>query len=222
MNDISDALNEINGTDELIIGGLTLREAQLKGAAANKEKAIERKRRKQEILIDAINSEFIDLNAQLTVAHKRMLIELLTETYTNNMKTHETYINNSIFRLLKPAIPNDLYNAWLKYKDSFIPMGGFTYTASKEYGQGLSFKVNIDLPLYFRPDDCHRILVENWPNRLITIDRAVAFFHKHKNTRTKREVKIAHQLTKISTFYQLVQANPFWYDKLIQKLKENE
>ena len=223
MNEIfNDALNEINSSDNLIIGGLTLNEAREKSKATIKEKAIERKRRKQEIIIEAINSDFIDLNAQLSVKDKKLLISLLTSNYTHNMKHQENYINECIFKLLKLAIPHDLYNAWLKYKDSFIPMVGFMYTASKEYGQNLQFKVSVDLPLYFKPEDCQRILVENWPEKMHVIDKCVAHFHKHKNTRSLQEVKIAQRLTKISTFYQLVQANPFWYDKLVQRLKKDE
>ena len=219
MSVISEALDEIN-SDNLIIGGLTLQEAQEKGRAAIKQKAIDKKQRKKEILLEAINSDFIDLNAPLSVAHKRTLIHELTQQYTCNMQHHEKYINETICKLLKSVMPHDLLNAWYNYKDSFIPMLGFTYTASEEFGQGLRFKVSLDLPMYFMPNDCQKIIEENWPKKLKVLDKAVAFFYKHKEIRSQREVKIAKQLTRISTFYQLAQFNPFWYDTLIKKLKQ--
>lgn len=215
-------LDEIDADESLIIGGLTLEEAQKKGAASNKEKAIDRKRRQQEIIQEAINSTFIDLNAPLSVAHKRILIKLLTEEYTALMVKQENYINAKITGKFKQIIPRELYNTWLNYKQSFIPLEGFMYTASQEYGDGLQFKVSVDLPFHYHPDDCERIFKENWPNDVPIVDRAVKFFHKYKNTRSEREVKIAEQLTRIQTFFQLVKKNPFWYDKLVQELKRRE
>lgn len=220
--ELSGLLHEVNSqeaTDDLMIGGITLDEAHKRAAASSREKSIERKQREREIVQEAINSTFIDLNAQLSVAHKKLLISLLTESYTYNMMRHESYINKRITEMLKLIIPSDLLNAYKLYRESVVPLVGFTYKASKEYGQGLQFKVTLDLPFYFHPDDIQNILQEHWPERLTSVDKAIAFFHKHKDTRTKREVSIAQQLTRVSTFYQLVKKNPFWYDTLVQELK---
>lgn len=187
---------------------------------AKKEALADKKRRKQEILIEAINSTFIDLNTPLTVEHKKLLIVLLTKHYAEKMEHHRGYINAAIEMAFKKAIPNDLINAYNKFPDAVAPFPGFTYQASKEYGQGLQFKVSLKLPLYFKPEDCTSILKEMLPiDRLASIDKAVAFFHKYKEARIKREVKIAEILTKITTFFQLVKKDPFWYDVLVQELK---
>lgn len=220
--DFSSILQDINSqdaADELKIGGITLDEAHKRSVESRKEKSVERKQREKEIIQEAIDSTFIDLNAPLNVAHKKLLIKLLTDVYTDNMVKNESYINKRITEMLKLIIPSDLLNAFNKYKESFIPSVGFTYVASEDYGNGYKFKVTLDLPFYFHPCDIQNILAEHWPERLISIDKAVVAFYKHKDTRTKREVTIAQQLTRISTFFQLVKKNPFWYDTLVQELK---
>lgn len=191
-----------------------------KAKSAKELKAKERKKRKLEIVNEAINSTFVDLNAPLTISHKKLLITLLTRHYTEKMEHHSSYINSAFDAAFRKAIPHDLLNTYYKFKDTMLPFPGFTYIASKEYGQGLPFKVTLDLPLYFRPDDCNGIIRELLPaNRLASLDKAVAFFHKYKSVRSKQEIKIAEALMKISSFYQLVKKDAFWYDTLITELK---
>ena len=199
-----------------------VKEARRKAADAKRNKSLENKQRKKQIIDEAINSTFVDLNATLTVEHKKLLIEVLTEPYTASMLKQETYINSTIEKCLRMVMPRDLLNAWAKYRNSMIPSPCFTYTASKEYGENKSFKVNLDLPYYFSQDTCMNILLEHFSNRLHVIDKAVVFFYKYKDTRTKQEIKIAQQLTKIRTFFELVQKNAFWYEKLINKLKDSQ
>ena len=196
-------------------------EARKRALETKQKNAIDRKRKKQEIINEAINSTFIDLNSPLTVYHKKMLISILTKQYTDCMKKHEFYINNSIEKLLKMLIPNDLLDSWNKYKDVMIPSPGFMYTASKEYGNGLTFKVTLNLPMYFQQNAYMNILKEHFSYRLPSIDKAVAFFYKHKDIKTKQEIKYAQSLTKINTFFQLVKYNAFWYEKLVNNLKTN-
>lgn len=228
MNKISDKelnsfLQEIDSQEAIkdpMIGGITLDEAHKRSIESRKERAAERKQREKEIIQEAINSTFIDLYAPLDVQNKKLLISLLTKTYTDNMIKNETYINRRISEMLKLIIPRDLQNAYSLYKESIIPAVGFMYNASKEFGGGLQFKVTLDLPFYFHPADIQRILVEQWPERLISVDKSIVSFYKNKDIRTKREVALAQQLTKISTFFQLVKKNPFWYDTLVQELKK--
>lgn len=196
---------------------------QRKANQAKNEAAIDKKRRKQEIINEAINSTFIDLNAPLTVIHKKLLISLLTKHYTEKMEHHDSYINATVEMVFKKVIPHDLLNTFAKFPDTVIPFPGFTYKASEEYGQGLQFKVCPNIPLYFKPEDCNGIIRELLPaNRLASLDKAVAFFHKYKDTRSKQEIKIAEALTKIQTFFQLVKKDPFWYDTLVQELKKQQ
>lgn len=197
-------------------------EARKKAIITLQKNAAEKKSRKKEIINEAINSTFIDLNSPLTVEHKKLLISLLTQNYTECMKRHESYINNTVEKLLRMFIPRDLLNSWAKYKDTMVPSPGFMYEASKEYGQGLTFKITIDLPMYFKEEACMNILREHFSRQLPVLDKAVAFFHKHKEMRTKQEVKYAQALTKIGTFFQLVKHNAFWYEKLVNELKKQQ
>lgn len=208
-----------------------LKSIALASARADRQKAnqvkneasIDRKRRKQEILNEAIHSSFIDLNAPLSVEHKKLLISLLTKHYTEKMEHHDSYINTVIESTLKNAIPYDLINAFAKFPDAVMPFPGFTYKAGEEYGQGLHFKACPKIPMYFQPDDCTDIIKKLLhPKRLASLDKAVAFFHKYKTLRSKQEIKIAETLTKISSFFQLVKKDPFWYDTLVQELKRQQ
>lgn len=193
-----------------------------KANKAKNENSVDRKRRKQEIVNEAINSTFIDLNAPLTVEHKKLLISLLTRHYTEKMQHHDSYINAAVESALRKAIPHDLLNIFAKFPDTVVPFPGFTYIASKEYGQSLQFKVSPNIPMYFQPEDCNNIIRKLLPpSRLASLDKAVAFFHKYKNLRSEREIKIAEALTKVATFFQLVKKDPFWYDLLITELKKN-
>lgn len=221
--ELSSFLQEIDSQEaanDPMIGGITLDEAHRRSVVSRKERSIERKQREKEIIQEAIDSTFIDLNAPLSVAHKKLLIALLTKAYTDNMVKNESYINKRISEMLKLVIPRDLQNAYKLYRESVIPAVGFMYNASQEYGQGLQFKVSLDLPFYFHPTDIQHILAEQWPERLISVDKAVVSFYKNKDTRTKREVALAQQLTRVATFFQLVKKNPFWYDTLVQELKK--
>lgn len=192
-----------------------------KANKAKSEVAVDRKRRKQEIVNEAINSTFIDLNAPLTVEHKKLLISLLTKHYTEKMQHHDSYINATVENTLKKAIPHDLLNIFAKFPDTVVPFPGFMYIASKEYGQNLQFKVCPNIPMYFQPEDCNNIIRKLLPqSRLASLDKAVAFFHKYKNLRSEREIKVAESLTRVATFFQLVKRDPSWYDLLITELKK--
>lgn len=208
-----------------------LRSVALASARADRQKAnstkndacIDKKKRKQEIINEAIHSAFIDLNAPLSVVHKKLLISLLTKHYTEKMEHHDKYINATIEATLKNAIPYDLLNTFAKFPDVVMPFPGFMYKAGKEYGQGLQFKASPKIPMYFAPDDCTDIVKKLLhPKRLASLDKAVAFFHKYKSIRSKQEIKIAEALTKIATFFQLVKKDPFWYDTLAQELKRQQ
>ena len=196
-------------------------EDRKKAASTKKNNSIERKRRKQEIINEAINSKDIDLNASLSVDNKKLLISLLTKNYSERMEWHDKFINSVIESALKKAIPNDLLNAYATFPDAVVPFPGFIYNASKEYGEGLQFKVTPKIPLYFKPEDCNHILKELLPaSRQSTLDKAVVFFYKYKDARSKREIKIAEALTKILTFFQLVKHDAFWYEMLVNELKK--
>lgn len=210
-----------SGLEEVdpMIGGRTRAENRELSIKANKEKAADIAERKKEIIQEAINSKFIDLNAPLEVKHKKLLIKLMTDSYSRIMEQTEKSINAKVQQMLKPKIPHELMKAYAMFKESVIPAGFFTYKASNEYGQGHEFKVTLDLPFYFHPNDIQRVLEMFYPEQLPYMDKAIVRFYNFKEARTQREVKLADQLTRINTFYQLANKKPLWYDTLVQELK---
>lgn len=198
------------------------KEDQKKAVIAKREKTAQKNNQKRLIISAAISDPFVDLNSTLTVDHKKLLIKKLTASYTEKMQHHDGYINATIEDTLKRMIPNDLLLAFAKYPDVVVPFPGFTYTAGEKYGGGLSFKANPKIPYYFKPDDCTSIINEVLPeNRIASLERTIVFFFKYKKTRDLREIKIAETLTKIVTFFQLLKKDPFWYEILINELKNN-
>lgn len=196
--------------------------ASKKAAEKRIEAKADKNRRKHEIVEEALNSKLIDLNSPISVEHKKLLIKLLTNQYTVLMEKQDKYINTNIERVLKRAIPNDLMNMYIKYPDLVTPFVGFDYVASKEYGEGLTFKVTPKIPHYFQPEDCNRIVRELLPEaNIISLDKAVAYFYKYKSTRAKQEIKTAEALAVLKTYYDLVKKNPFWYDTLAQEIVSN-
>lgn len=185
---------------------------------ARREKKIETKQRKLEIQKEALNSTFINIYEQLTVEHKKLLIELLTSEYARLMEKSEKFINKRITMLLKPYIPFVLKRCNTMFPESMIKNPGFMYIASKEYGEGKMIWVTPDLPYYFTQGTEMQVLRENEEKYLFAIDKAVVQFHNSRDTLAKRELYYAVRLKDIKTFYQLVKKNPFWYDTLVQEL----
>lgn len=191
-----------------------------KSAATRSKNTYNRNVKRREIIKEALNSDYVDLNTPISVDNKKLLIEKLVKKNSTIMKGEETYINNTFTRYMGFLMPKDLLNAWKNYKDCMVPAPGFMYTASEEYGQGLSFKVNIDLPMYFSSDACTTFIDEHYPDLRCKIDRAIAVFYRHKDERNKLEIRYAQTLTKVTTYYQLLKHDPIWYDTLIKAMKE--
>lgn len=187
--------------------------------AARKAKQLEIKQRKLEIQKEAINSQFINIYSKLENEHKKLLIKLLTKEYSSIMERCEKYINKRIEKLLKPYIPHMLKVCKARFPESMVKNPGFMYVASKEYGEGKMIWVKPDIPYYFSQGTELEILRENESKFLYAIDKSVVQFHNSRDALAKRELQYAIRLKDVTTFYQLVKKNPFWYDTLIQELK---
>lgn len=185
---------------------------------ARKARKLETKQRKLEIQKEALNSQFINIYSDLTVEHKKLLIELLTKEYSRLMEKSEKYINKRVEALLKPYIPFVLKRCKAMFPESMIKNPGFMYIASKEYGEGKMIWVTPDLPYYFSQGTEMQVLRENEAQYLFAIDKAVVQFHNSRETLAKRELQYAVRLKDVKTFYSLVKKNPFWYDLLVQEL----
>ena len=190
--------------------------------AMTKNKNIEIREKKKQIIEEALCSETIDLDAPLTVYHKKLIIESLVKNTTERLRYWEKFVNKTIEIALKASIPTDLMSSWKAYPEKVVPFDKFTYTASKEYGQGLTFVATPHLPDYFKPEACQNIVYNNLTaDRLMRLDKAIVSFHKFKEKRMQNEVKTATALVKITTFMQLLNKKPLWYEKLIELLEKD-
>ena len=59
------------------------------------------------------------------------------------------------------------------------------------------------------------------PQKLIAIDKMIVKFNRLKDAQSKFEIYAANKLLSMRTIYDLLSVNPFWYNDLINKLKED-
>lgn len=188
---------------------------------AYNDKKAERRKQAREIKQNAISHSFADLNTPLTVEHKKLIIQLETKEYSDAMHKYEQDINTIFKNHIMMYTPKVVRACWDYYPEVIVPMEPFTYQASEDFGQGLTFRVNVDAPGYISADSLIKKLNINSPKALIAIDKKIIKFNKLKKAQSENEVRMANILIKIKTFFELVMRNPFWYDGLIKKLKED-
>lgn len=180
----------------------------------------ERKRAEREAVHEAINQTYLDLNSIIEVENKKLLISLLVKGYTDNMEKYKSYIESTFDKCFRKLIPNEIMKVWQKYSETMVPFPGFTYECTKDYGQSKTYRVNLDLPMYFRPELCTNLFREKYKDKVPKLEKSIVFFYYHKQLRTETEVKYANRLAGITTYYQLLKRKPYWYSLLIKELKE--
>ena len=179
----------------------------------------ERKRIERETINEAINQTYLNLNSGLEIENKKILISLLVKGYTDNMEKYENYIEHTFDKCFRKFIPTDVLKLWQKYPETMVPFPGFTYECSKDYGEGKSYFVNLNLPMYFRPEICTNLFKEQCKNKVPKLEKSIVMFYYHKELRATTQVKYAKTLAGISTYYQLLKKKPYWYNLLITYLK---
>ena len=180
----------------------------------------ERKLREREAIHEAINQTYLDLNSVIEVENKKLLISMLVKGYTDNMEKYKSYIESTFDKCFRKLIPNEIMKVWQKYPETMVPFPGFTYECTKDYGQGKSYRVSLDLPMYFRPELCTNLFRENYKDKVPRLEKSIVLFYYHKQLRTETEVKYANRLAGITTYYQLLKRKPYWYSLLIEHLKQ--
>lgn len=187
----------------------------------NAEKKAERQKKRREIFQSALSDRFIDLNVPLSVENKKLLIQLETAKYTEKMKFYEQRINFLFQTLALHYLPKVVKACWDYYPKVIVPMEPFTYQASEDFGNGFQFRVSIEAPSYYTHNEFLEKVNTKNPNTLISIDKIIVKFYRCKDARSKNEVIMADKLLSMKSFYDLLQQKPFWYETLINKLKEN-
>ncbi len=192
-----------------------------KARMSRSEQRAERKKQAREIRQKALSERFIDLNSPLTVEHKKLIIELEAVKYTEAMLKCEQIINAQFKKYVMCCLPRVVKACWDYYPGIIIPMEPFTYQASEDFGKGFTFRVNIEVPGLYSADELIKTMTARVPQRLIGVDKIIVKFNRLKDAQSKFEIHAANKLVGMRTIYDLLSVNPFWYNDLINKLKED-
>lgn len=183
----------------------------------NTDKAAKRKELIKQITEEAINDEFIDLNAPLDVWHKKLIIKQRTAKYKVTINNNASLIKNSVEHALWPLYPSKMRSVWKHNKDSMVPAPSFTW---KTFNNKYEYKITPDLPFYFKPEDCQGLIIESNPGDANRIDAAIERFFYNNDAVVKLEVSIAQQLVHMMTFFDLLKKKPEWYRDFVEELKK--
>lgn len=172
---------------------------------------------------EAFDQTFINLSSEITPDNMKLLISELVAEHTKMIDRYRAFINKRLAALLRPFIPRPLKFCKSKYPGSVRVSPGFLYQASKDFGDGLTFWASPDIPYYFEQNSETEILHTAKAYWLTRVDRCIVRFHEHSRQRADKELKYASllYLKRIRTYFDLLKLNPFWYNKLYKKLKEN-
>ena len=192
-----------------------------KARMSRSEQRAERKKQAREIRQNALSERFIDLNSPLTIEHKKLIIQLEAAKYTEAMLKYEQLINKQFQNYIIYNTPKVIKACWDYYPKVIIPMEPFTYQASEDFGKGLTFRVNVEAPGFHSASEIIEKMTIKNPQKLIAIDKMIVKFNRLKDAQSKFEIHAANKLLSMRTIYDLLSVNPFWYNDLINKLKED-
>lgn len=186
-----------------------------------RKKAQQLKEDRIRIQREAFNQEYIRLSDKIEKYHIKLLISILTQEHTRMVNKYSNYINKRLATLLNPFIPRRIRICRMLYPNSIRACPGFMYKASKEYGGGLTFWATPSIPYYFEQNTEQKILLENKSDFLLSIDKAVSFYHEHLKKRQEKELRYASLIIQkgVYSYFDLLKLNPFWFDILYNELK---
>lgn len=201
-----------------------LRRAHINRLKANKQKYRQLKEDRIRIQREAFSQTHINLSDPIGDDNIKLLISLLVREHERMVNKYSAYINKRLTALLNPFIPRRLRLCKKLYPDSIRISPGFLYTASKEYGAGLTYWAVPDIPYYLTQNTEQAILIENKPSFLVNIDQAIKFYYEHLKKQTDKELKYASIIyqKKVRTYFDLLKLNPFWYEILYINLRNQK
>lgn len=175
---------------------------------------------------NAFEQKDIDLSSEIGNINIKLLLELLVRDHTRLIDKYTTYINTRISALISVYIPRKLRLCMKEYPGSIKRSEGFLYKASKDYGDGKLFWVNLDnVPYYFTQGTETVVLRKYYADSLLVpVDRAIISYHVHNEKRAEKEVKYASMIIrkKVRTYFDLLRFNPFWFELLYTHLTKDK
>ena len=66
-----------------------------------------------------------------------------------------------------------------------------------------------------------KVLLENKSNFLVSVDKAICFYHEHLKKRQEKELRYASLIIQkgVYSYFDLLKLNPFWFKILYDELK---
>lgn len=215
-----DAWRKLTKDTTFLYGDEGQHKASLALVKANRQKAQMLKQDRIRIQRQAFSQNCIRLSDPIGNENIKLLVSLLVKEHTRMIDKYSTLINKRLAMLLNIFIPRRLRLCKMLYPESIRMCPGFLYRASKEYGNNLTFWAMPNIPYYFTQNTEQKILIENKPEFLVSIDKFVAFYHEHNNKRTKKELKYASLIIQkgVYTYFDLLKLNPFWFETLYNNI----
>ena len=217
----NDAWRKLGRNTTILFDADLKRKRNLSLVKANKKRAQSLREARIDIQRRAFDQTDLNLKDPLDRSKIKLLIDILVSDHTKMIDKYEQYINKRLTSLLNPLIPRKLRSCWNEFRDSIKACPGFLYRASEDYGNGLTFWATPDIPYYFRQNTEQDVLLKNNPDLLIKIDRTILLRQEHVNKRAEKELKYASMFIQrsVSSYFDLLKMNPFWFDTLYQYLK---
>ena len=216
-----DAWRQLSAKCVLLFGPAAQRKSNEAARKAQKAKLWGLKQDRIRIQREAFSQDFINLSDPVGKENLKALISILVQEHTCMIDKYTAFINKRLAALLNPFIPRRLRICKELYPNSIRICPGFLYKASKEFGQGKTFWASPNIPYYFEQNKEQQMLIERKAEFLISVDKAVANFHAHREKRAVKEMKYASLIIQkgVYSFFELLRLNPFWFEALYNYLK---
>lgn len=201
----------VSGDTSIVCG----KELNDKRQAIQKELALvcrATKKSNAQIQRDAFSQALIPLDEPFTKEQIKILIELLSVQHTNLITRYSNYINNRFTIVLKRLMPVRVIICYKRYPHVMKKSPGFMYSPATNKDH--IFWVTPNIPAFFEQDSEQDLIMDNRPEDLEYIDRAVEAYYRHHKERADQELRIAMQLykKKVRTYFDLLKLNPMWFE----------
>lgn len=181
--------------------------------------AIKRKEDSNKIQARAFNQNAITLTDRMTETDMRELVTAASQKSRNLANHYKTYVNKRFGWALMTLIPGKIRRCFRKYPQVFKQAPGFFYTSDSEELADKTFFIQPIMPYYFEQGTEMEEYAKVDPQYTFGIDANILSYFRLQKKLSQQEVSIATtiRLKKISTYFDVLKHNPFWFDALYIK-----